>query len=357
MYADNERSALAVGLSYTRHDAPGYARCKQGKGFTYVSPNGQHVTDRQERKRLERLAIPPAWQDVWISTDPAAHIQATGIDSRGRKQYMYHPKWRQLRDLLKFYRMILFGRALPAIRADIDRSLIGSGLSRERLVAAMLWILDNTYIRVGNEQYYQENESIGLTTLASNNVVVAGPVVTLAFTGKAGRVQQLTFEQPRIARLLATLAESHPDRLFQYDNGSSIRHITSRDINSYLQELTGLDTSAKDFRTWGGTLLAFRHLTAADAKPYVRTKQDRHKAIVGAVDTVAAILGNTRSVARSSYIHPHVLRTFGTRDFSRYFSRARRPPVQRGLGQHENELLHFLEQLLEHEFTLLHAAA
>jgi len=352
LYSDAKTCAQLVGLSYVDAASDGLRRVKRGKGFSYTDSRDQSISDTKIKRRIAELVIPPAWQAVWICPSDDGHVLATGVDEKGRKQYIYHPKWRTMRDLIKFYRMITFAQALPKIRRDIDSNLRQKTLSYEKVMAAMLWILDNAYIRIGNDAYFQENESVGLTTLTDKNVVVAGPVVTLSFKGKSGKNQQITFEKAAIAKILDELRQIKGARLFRYQDVNNDWHeITATDINSYLHLLTGAQISAKDFRTWGGTLMVFLHLIEEDEK----SRKKPEKVIIEAVDTAAAVLGNTRSVARSSYVHPDILSTYGSQDFGKYYAKATQQRKQIGLDKYESELLHFLEELFEHEFTLLKA--
>ena len=207
LYGDTKTCAKLIGLSYIENDSQGYTRHKHGAGFSYRDLSDQTIIDKKLKAAITELVIPPAWQNVWICPSPDGHILATGIDERGRKQYIYHPKWRTLRDLIKFYRMIVFGAALPVIRKNINANLDSSKLSHDKVLAAMLWILDNTYIRIGNDIYFQENESVGLTTLTDKNIVIAGSVVTLSFKGKSGKNQQITFDNAVVANLLDELRQ------------------------------------------------------------------------------------------------------------------------------------------------------
>lgn len=350
LYNDAKTCAKLVGLSYVESEADGISRVKQGKGFAFKK-DGRGLNDEKLKQRIAELVIPPAWTDVWICPSENGHILATGIDEKGRKQYIYHPKWRTMRDLIKFYRMVMFAAALPKIRRDIDKNLRKRDLSFEKVVAIMLWILDSTYIRIGNDMYFKQNESVGLTTLTDRNIVIAGPVITLAFKGKSGKDQQITLEDSRIARTLDELRQVKGARLFRYKDAAGDWHeITSDDINKYLHELTGARISAKDFRTWGGTLMAFLHLlheqdSAKEKKP--------EKVVVEAVDQAAAVLGNTRAVAKSSYVHPHILDAYGSKGFTKYYDTAIQQRKVAGLDKNESDLLHFLEQLFEEEFDLL----
>jgi DNA topoisomerase I len=351
LYSDAPTCAKLVGLSYVEAETSGFSRVKRGKGFSYIDERKRALNDAAHKKRIAELVIPPAWQDVWICTSAKGHILATGVDEKGRKQYLYHPKWRTMRDLIKFYRMTLFATALPKIRRNIDKNLKQRKMTYEKVMAVMLWVLDNTYIRIGNDSYFQQNESIGLTTLTDRNVVIAGPVITLAFKGKSGKDQQITLEHAGIAKVLNELRQIKGTRLFRYQDAANDWHaIDADDINKYLHELTGLQISAKDFRTWGGTLMAFMHLV--DEENSRQTKKP-DKVIIEAVDQAAAVLGNTRSIARASYVHPHILNVYASKNFSKYYSQAQKKRKLPGLDESENQLLNFLEQLFKAEFNLL----
>ena len=351
LYADAKTCAKLVGLTYIDDDSRGITRRKQGKGFVYHDSDQQLIADKVLKERIAKLVIPPAWQEVWICPQTNGHILATGIDDKGRKQYIYHPKWRTMRDLIKFYRMIVFAKALPTIRKTIDGDISRQDLGRNIVLGVMLWLLDNTYIRIGNERYYEQNQSVGLTTLTTKNIVIAGPVITIAFKGKSGKDQQITFEDQRVANILNKLREQAGDRLFTYTDRTGQHILEAADMNQYLQEITGVAITAKDFRTWGGTLMAFHHLIETEKSSEETPKPE--KVIVEAVDTAAAVLGNTRSVARSSYIHPHILNAYGTKHFTSYYQKAARKRTASGLDKRETELLGFLEQLFEAEFDLL----
>lgn len=350
LYEDNKTCAKLVGLSYIENEDRGFKRSKHGKGFSYLDSNDKAIA-KSVKERIARLVIPPAWQEVWICPSANGHVLATGIDEKGRKQYIYHPRWRTLRDLIKFYRMIIFAKALPKIRHDIENNILSSNLNREKVMSVMLWVLDNAYIRIGNETYFQENESVGLTTLTDKNIVIAGSVVTLNFKGKSGQDQQITFENKVISEILGELKEIKGTSLFQYqDINNNWRSISSSDINSYLHETSKASISAKDFRTWGGTLVAFTHLVEEQQK---RENKKPEKVVIEAVDHAAAVLGNTRAVARSSYVHPHLLAAYGTRDFKNLYDKASKQHKIQGLDKTESILLRFLELLFETEFKIL----
>jgi DNA topoisomerase-1 len=222
LYGNAEASALLVGLTYIGGDMPGITRVRRGTGFSYRDANNNVLHDKALRKHIDELVIPPAWHEVWICPDDRGHILATGIDEKGRKQYLYHPKWRTMRDLLKFYRLIIFGRSLPQIRRVIEKDLSLPRLTREKVIGVMLWLLDNTYLRVGNDIYLAQNDSRGLTTLIDKNLVVAGSVITLSFRGKSGKEQQITFEDARIAKIIEQLTTQRGSRLFRYKQNAAI---------------------------------------------------------------------------------------------------------------------------------------
>lgn len=348
LYSDTQACAQIIGLSYIAGHEPGLTRIKHGKGFSYKGDSLAQI-DAELKERITSLAIPPAWQKVWICPSNSGHILATGEDERGRKQYIYHPKWRTMRDLMKFYRMIIFGGTLPTIRKWITAHLEADELSFEQVAATMLWILDNTYIRIGNDIYYQQNDSVGLTTLTNKNTIVNGSLVTLGFKGKSGKDHNITFENAQIAKIVKACQETKGERLFQYINtAGKLSTVSADDLNALLREITGEHVSAKDFRTWGGTLMAFHYLLEHeddDKKP--------EKIVVEAVDAAASILGNTRSVAKASYIHPHLLNVYATQDFMKYYREAHAQRKPNGLDKQEGDLLFFLELLLEHKFTSL----
>jgi DNA topoisomerase-1 len=350
LYSDSKTCAKLIGLNYVGDRAHGITRVRHGKGFSYKDIGSGSAADKAIKQRIAEMVIPPAWQEVWICPADDGHILATGIDEKGRKQYIYHPKWRTMRDLIKFYRMIIFARALPKIRRSIDEGLKLHGLPKDKVMAAMLWILDNAYIRIGNDTYFQENESVGLTTLSDTNVVVAGPVITLSFKGKSGKLQQITVEHSVIAKIIDELRQVKGARLFRYRHGDDWKEIAADDINHHLHDLTGQQISAKDFRTWGGTLIAFLHLL--EENEVTNNKKDE-KVVIEAIDQAAAVLGNTRAVARSSYVHPHLLNTYGSKDFNKYYHESHEQRKLLGLDKRETELLYFLEQLFNREFKLL----
>jgi DNA topoisomerase-1 len=294
-----------VGASrYSTDSRPGIKRCRAGRGFSYRAPDGSLVRDSEDLSRIRSIAIPPAWTDVWICVDPAGHIQATGRDARGRKQYRYHPAWRRDRDSVKYGRLSEFGRALPRLRARVERDLAGQGLAREKVLATVVRLLETTYIRVGNREYARANRSFGLTTMHNRHVRVEGGELRFRFRGKSGRMHEAGVQDRRLARVVARCQELPGQELFQYlDGAGEPRAIESADVNDYLREAAGIDITAKDFRTWIGTLLAFRALRSASGGESPVTKQT----VTRSAEAVAEALGNTPAVSRGSYISPSVI--------------------------------------------------
>jgi DNA topoisomerase-1 len=343
LYASVERCAEVAGLSYITGEEPGLRRIRRGKGFGYRDPRGKPLTDGEVKARIAQLAIPPAWRKVWICSNADGHILATGEDDRGRKQYIYHPRWRAIRDLLNFYRLLLFAEQLSVIRAYTDKQLNRRTLDRERVIAAMIRIIDDSYLRIGNETYAEENDSYGLTTLTRKHVSVHGDQIEFDFPAKSGQKRNVTMTDRKVARIVATLAEQRSNRLFTVDG----KPIDSDEVNGVLLEITGEHITAKNFRTWGGTLAAFSYLED-------RLNSDRAaaKEVVAAVDEAAETLGNTRTVARAHYVHPHVLETYTEDTFGSYLDRSR-PLKLAGLEPAEQRLAGFLAELFESEFSLL----
>jgi len=302
---DPATAARAAGLRYTPDGGRGISRRRAGKGWSYLDPEGALIRDREDLRRIRAIAIPPAWTDVWINPSPRGHIQATGRDARGRKQYRYHPKWRATRNETKFSRMIAFGEALPAVRERVAADLSRPGLPREKTLAIVVRLLDESLIRVGNATYARENDSYGLTTLRDDHVDVSGATVRFSFRGKSGKSHDIDVRDPRMARLVKRLQDLPGQDLFQYLNGDGEpQTIDSEDVNTYLGEIGGEEFTAKDFRTWAGTVLAARELR--ELGPF-ETQTAMKANIIAAIDTVAARLGNTRAVSRSSYVHPAIL--------------------------------------------------
>jgi DNA topoisomerase-1 len=306
--SDPSESAHEAGLRYVSDERPGITRRRAGTAFRYLRPDGTPVRDEPTLRRIKRLAIPPAWTDVWITTDPRGHLQATGRDAKGRKQYRYHARWRAVRDATKYERMLAFGAALPTIRARVDKDLSRPGLPREKVLATVVRLLEATLIRVGNEEYARENRSYGLTTLRNRHVTITGTELRFELRGKSGKQHRISVRDRRLAGLLRRLQELPGQELFQYLDEDGARHaIDSDDVNGYLRETTGQDFSAKDFRTWAGTVLcavALREVAACASETEARRN------VTQVVKQVAQQLGNTPAVCRACYIHPAVIEAY-----------------------------------------------
>jgi DNA topoisomerase-1 len=351
---DGAASARIAGLHYSTDDAPGFVRRRHGRGFVYRTPSGQVVRSREILKRIRALVLPPAWRDVWISVDPLSHLQATGRDAAGRKQYRYHPSWTAVRDSTKFYRLLAFGQALPRIRRRAARDARKPRLSRDQVLATVVQILERTNIRVGNEEYVRANGSHGLTTLRNRHVRIGTRRIRFAFRAKSGVMQRIDLDDARLAAAVRACQDLPGQTLFQYrDDEQAVRSISSADLNAYLREAAGDEFTAKDFRTWAGTLLAAR---ALDEIGVAATKTAAAKSIVQAVDRVAATLGNTRAVSRRGYIHPAVLASYenGT-TLESFAPRDRARPA--GLSRQESRLLALLRAAQRTERTVLRRAA
>ncbi len=343
-------AASEAGLRYTSDDRPGIRRRRRGRGFQYLDPEGRTITDAAERARIDALAIPPAWKDVWISPSPNGHLQATGRDARGRKQYRYHPRWREVRDEAKYGRLIAFGAALPKIRRRVDRDISRHALSKPRVVAAVVRLLDETSIRVGNDEYARENKSFGLTTMRKRHVDVDGSRITFRFRGKGGKLSDVDVSDPRVARVLRRCEGLPGQHLFQYvdDDGEPV-DVDSDDVNDYLREVTGEDFTAKDFRTWSGTVLA---AWALDDLGEAGSPAQAKRNVVRAVESVAKELGNTPAVCRSCYVHPDVIEAHLEGSLTRALGRkADRRVAQgmRGLTAQEAAVLALLRRRLAAE--------
>lgn len=302
---DPVSSARSASLRYVCDERPGIRRVLGPLGFKYVGANGKVIRDVSTLRRIRALAVPPAWSDVWICTDPRGHLQATGRDAKGRKQYRYHPDWRACRDDTKYERMPAFAVALPAIRRRTDADLALPGLPRNKVLAAVVQLLEKSLIRVGNEEYKRKNGSFGLTTLQDKHVIVNGGTLTFQFKGKSGKWHRIDVSDRRLARIVKACRDLPGQDLFQYidDNGKR-QDVTSGDVNAYLKDITGQDFTAKDFRTWYGTVLA---ATALRDMERARSKAGTRKNVLRAIEAVAGVLGNTRAVCRKSYVHPRII--------------------------------------------------
>lgn len=305
---DPTESARVAGLRYVTDEAPGIQRHRAGEGFRYVAPDGTALRDAATLSRIRRLAIPPAWSNVWICARDDGHLQATGRDARRRKQYRYHPRWREVRDETKYGRLIAFGAALPRIRRRVGRDLARPGLPREKVLATVVRLLERTFIRVGNEEYARENDSFGLTTLRARQVRVTGNTLSFRFRGKSGVPHDVALTDRPLAEIVRRMQDLPGEELFQYvDEDGTTRAIESADVNAYLKSIAGEDFTSKDFRTWAGTLLCARRLRRLEAPPSDRAGK---RELNAAVEEVSRELRNTRAVCRKCYIHPAVIESY-----------------------------------------------
>lgn len=316
---DPKEAAKEAGLRYVSDVAAGIRRVNKGKHFAYVHPDGSAVTDDATIERIKKLVIPPAWMDVWICPSPRGHLQATGRDAKSRKQYRYHSEWRVIRDRTKYDKLLEFGSHLPKIRRKVEEDLKQKGLAKEKVLAAVVRILDLTHIRIGNEEYANENKSYGLTTLRNKHVDIDGSSVRFTFKGKSGQKQDIHFKDPRIARIVQKCEELPGHELFGYldDHGRAV-DITSEDVNAYLKEMTGEDITAKDFRTWGGTIQAamcLYHNGECDTELAAKQR------IVSAVKEVAGALGNRPATCKKYYIDPRIFSSYQKRHLCGYLAK------------------------------------
>ena len=349
--SDPVESAKAAGLRYVSDTRPGIRRKRQGKGFRYVGPDGAPMHDADVMHRIRSLVIPPAWTNVWICPIPNGHLQATGRDARGRKQSRYHPRWSTVRDETKYERMALFGSALPKIRERVEQDLARPGLPREKILAAIVHLLETTFIRVGNAEYAKQNGSYGLTTLRNKHVSVKGSTVTFDFKGKSGIEHNIDMRDRRLAAIIKRCQDLPGYELFQYLDPEGERHsIDASDVNEYLRQITEQDFTAKDFRTWAGTVLACEMLR--DSEPFENESQAK-KNVVAAIKKVAQRLGNTPSVCRKCYVHPAVLESYFGGEMMKAFKKQVAEEVERevekdlkALRDEEHALLQLLNQKL-----------
>jgi DNA topoisomerase-1 len=325
---------------YSCDSGPGIRRLKRGQGFVYVLPSGRPLRDPRQLSRIRSLAVPPAWTDVWICDSPNGHIQATGRDARGRKQYRYHARWTAVRSETKYARMAAFGAALPSLRARARADLAQSGLARDKVLALVVHLLERTMIRVGNDEYRRANGSYGLTTLRDRHVSVEGGRVRFRFRGKSGKQHEVAFADPRLARLIRNCQELPGSQLFQYvgEDGTP-QDIGSSDVNQYLRAAMGEDFTAKDFRTWSGTVIAAGALASL---PPPATRKEGERQVVQAIDQVAEMLNNTRAVCRSSYIHPVIVSAHDQGDLT--WPAVNRTRPRKGLSRLETFVLALLSR-------------
>jgi DNA topoisomerase-1 len=341
-------SARAAGLRHAADTVPGIQRVRRGVSFRYVGPDKGGI-HREDLRRIRALVIPPAWTDVWISTDPLSHLQATGRDARGRKQYRYHARWHEVRDDTKYHRLIAFARALASIRRRTGQDLGRPGLSRGKVLAAVVQLLEKTLIRVGNDEYAKQNQSFGLTTMRDGHVEVSGGRVRFTFRGKSGVEHEIDLTDRRLARIVKACRDIPGYDLFQYyDENGARQAIGSADVNAYLQEVTGRDFTSKDFRTWAGTVLAAQLLR--DFERFDSDAQAKRN-ILQAVESVAKRLGNTKAVCRKSYIHPAVFDAYLDGSMLEAGARRARRAVRKmeDLSEGEAAVLGLLERRLARE--------
>ncbi len=341
-----EVAARLASLNYMTDDQPGITRRRAGKGFAYSNPDGSKLTDGETIARINSLAIPPAYMNVWIAPDPDAHLQATGRDDKGRKQYRYHPRWAEVRGESKYGNLIGFGNSLPVLRTQIDSDLRKRGLGRERVLASIVWLLENTMIRVGNQAYARDNKSFGLTTLRDRHAKMEGGKMRLRFKGKSGKEWDLHLTDRRIINIVRGAQDLPGQHLFQYlDEDGERRAVKSEDVNRYLREIAG-EFTAKHFRTWGGTQSA---ATLLRAESLPESTAQAKRLLNAIVDEVASRLGNTRAVCRAAYIHPRVISHWSEGTLADSMEAARRSiqtPVE-GLDEEETLLLRWLEATAE----------
>jgi DNA topoisomerase-1 len=306
--ADSAAAAQAAGLRYVTDDVPGITRVRRSRSFAYFSPGGMQIRDETELGRIRAIAVPPAYTDVWICPLANGHIQATARDKRGRKQYRYHKLFREVRDETKYGRMIAFAEALPNIRKRLKSDLARKGLSREKVLATVVELLETTGIRVGNEEYAKANNSFGLTTLRGRHARVKGATVRFSFRGKSGIRHAVDLRDGAIAKTVAQCQDLPGQRLFQYiDDGGTTRDVESSDVNGYIREVAGADFSAKDFRTWTATVECARLLAAS---PMLQTQGERKSRVTDAIGQVARSLRNTPAVCRKCYVHPQIVESY-----------------------------------------------
>jgi DNA topoisomerase-1 len=342
-------AALSARLHYVSDETPGFTRKREGSAFVYLDTEGRRIKSRTTLRRIAALAIPPAYTDVWISPHENSHIQATGRDARGRKQYRYHPRWREVRDDNKYSRMLAFGEALPKIRRHVARDLALPGMPLKKVLATLVRLLETTHIRVGNEEYRRTNQSFGLTTLRNRHVEVKGSTLRFEFKGKGGKLHNIAVEDPRVARIVRQCLEIPGQHLFQYLDAEGQRHsVTSSNLNDYLHDIAGEEFTAKDFRTWAGTLLAARELRSIE--PAANATQAKQN-VVDAIRRTAQRLGNTAAICKKCYVHPEVLRSYLNERSASFWKR--RAGSQNSHRMEEKDLLKYLKAIHLAEKRLL----
>lgn len=346
MLSDPVEAAAQAKLRYVSDDEPGYTRKRKGKGFAYYDAHDKHVKDTALKARFDALVIPPMWEDVWICNSADGHIQAVGYDAKERKQYIYHERWREVRDRAKFGSLVPFGEALPKLRERLERDLRRQGMPKEKLVAAIVKLLEATLIRIGNREYARENQSYGLTTMRRKHVDIEGDHLEFDFVGKSGKEHHISLSDKQLAKVVKEAYELPGFELFKYLDSDGEKHVVdSADVNAYLQETTGQAFTAKDFRTWAATVLAAETLCHNDCPDEVKSRQ---KVVSTAIKEVAEHLGNTPAVCRSSYVHPLIIETFEGGELQAKFEsivkKVRRRKLQR-MSESEAAVLEYLKEV------------
>lgn len=341
--ADSLQSAKEAGLRYVTDADPGIQRKRKGKGFRYVGVDGTPVRDTETLTRIKSLVIPPAWTEVWICPNPKGHLQVTGRDARGRKQSRYHPRWREVRDETKYERLLQFGTVLPGIRGQVELDLSLPGISRRRVLATVVYLMETTFIRVGNEEYARVNRSYGLTTMRNHHVAINGSTITFKFRGKSGIRHSIDIQDRRLAKIIRRCQDLPGYELFQYmDSDGEPQTIDSADVNEYIREISHQDFTAKDFRTWAGTVLA---LVALQEFESFESETQAKKNIVQAIKDVAMNLGNTPSVCRKCYVHPAVLECYLKGRMTANHSRSPTGKLPSSLRPAEKSLIRLLRKM------------
>jgi DNA topoisomerase I len=352
---EEREDAKLAGLQYVDDSARGIHRQKRGRSFSYVGPDDKTVRDRKTLARIQALVIPPAWKDVWICGNPNGHLQVTGRDSRGRKQYRYHTRWREIRDENKYGKLISFAQSLPRIRRRVASHLRRPGLPREKVLAAVVKLLETTLVRVGNDEYARSNKSFGLTTMRDRHAHIAGARIRIEFNGKSGINHEIEIRDPKIAKIVKSCQELPGQELFQYvDEQGAVHDIGSTDVNDYLREISGQNFTAKDFRTWAGTALAAQALQEFED---FDTKAAAKRNLTRAIERVAERLGNTKAVCRKCYIHPAVIDAYMDRSLIATLKERAETELRGSLSRlpaEEAAVLALLQQRMERQ---MHAGA
>jgi len=350
VYSNSQKCCELIGLNYEMDDRAGIQRKKVGEHYKYYDTSSNELTSENHINFINKLSIPPAWKELWIAPHMNYHLQAVGLDAKGRKQYIYHPKWNDFRQLLKYYRLIMIGEALPTIRKEIEKNINSEGYSKEKVLSAIIKIIDKTYIRVGNEQYANDNESYGVTTLRKRHVEVKGSKVLLDFVGKSGQEHQIELEDKKIADIVKKLSTFKGYEVFKYQQGEEQIDVKSTDVNNFIKKISKEKITAKDFRTWGGTKLCFEELKIYDDHS---NPQELKKALNFVIEQVSSRLGNTKAVCRSHYIHPQILSNFEGHRFNEAVTETElKIKVKHNKFMEDDELLllEFLKKFFVKEF-------